>query len=127
MNKILIALAALIVVWLLTAGSAFADSAAIRTMAKITMSLNHFPSADDKDALQNILDSDESSEEEATIALALTNLQHRVTPADAERLEMIVDDPEADSSAQELARILIGIEHAASDEDKAALAVLAGT
>lgn len=126
MNKIRFALAGVIVMSLLAAGLAYADSAAIRTMARITMSLNHFPSDDDKASLKAIVDSDESSEEEAAIGLALSNMKHKVTEADAERLAAIVDDPASDASAQKLASILLKINHAASEEDKAVLATLAG-
>jgi len=125
MNKIRFALAGIVVTLLLATGLVFADSAAIRTMAKITMSLNHFPSDDDKAALKAIIDNNESSEEEAAIALALSNMQHKVTVTDAERLADIVDDPESDGSARELSGILLGVNHAPSDEDKAALAALA--
>lgn len=126
MNKIRIALAGIVVALLLVAGFAVADSVAIRTMAGITMNLNHFPSDDDKAALKAIIDSDETSEDEAVIAMALSNMQHKVTAADAERLTDIVDDPESNGSARELAGILLGVNHAPSDEDKAALAALAG-
>ena len=83
--------------WLLlglvaTGSLALADSDAIRSMARITMNLNHFPSDADKEALKSIVDSDDSSEEEASIAMALMNLQHKVGEADAERLADIVDD-----------------------------------
>lgn len=110
---------------LLAGGLSFADSAAIRTMAKITMGLNHFPSDDDKAALSDIIDSDESSDDEAAIALALTNMQHKVTEADAERLVEIVEDEASDASARTLAGILLGVNHTPSGEDKTALAALA--
>jgi hypothetical protein len=126
MNKFRSALAGVAATLLLTAGLAFADSAAIQTMARITMSLNHFPSDDDKVALKAIIDSDDSSEEEAAIAMALSNMQHKVTAADAERLADIVDDPESDGSARQLSGILLHVNHAPSDEDKVALAALAG-
>lgn len=126
MNKIRFTLAGVIALTMLTVGLAHAESDAIETMAKITMNLNHFPSDDDKAALEAIVDSDESSEEEAAIAMALTNLQHKVTEADAERLTAIVEDPESDASARELAGIVLKINHAASADDKAVLATLAG-
>lgn len=111
---------------LLTAGLAVADSAAVRTLAGITMNLNHFPSDEDKVALKAIIDSDDTSEEEAAIAMALFNMQHEVTEVDADRLADIVDDDASDATARKLAGVLLGIKHVPSDDDKAALAALAG-
>ncbi len=125
MRKIRIASVGFCVTLLLAGGIAFADSAAIRTMAKITMGLNHFPSDDDKAALNAIVDSDESSDDEAAIAMALANMQHKVTEADAERLVEIVEDEQSDASARQLAGILLRVNHAPSGEDKATLAALA--
>ncbi len=125
MGKIRFALMGFCVTLLFATGLAIADSAAIRTMAKITMSLNHFPSDDDKAALDAIIDSDESSDDEAAIAMALSNMQHKVTEDDAERLMEIVNDEQSDASARKLAGILLSINHMPSNEDKSALATLA--
>lgn len=125
MGKIRFALMGFCVTLLLGAGLAFADSAAIRTMAKITMSLNHYPSDDDKATLNAIIDGDESSDDEAAIAMALTNMQHKVTEDDAERLVEIVNDEQSSASARKLAGILLSINHMPSTEDKAVLATLA--
>ena len=119
-------LAAVAATLLVASGLTSADSAAIQTMARITMNLNHFPTDEDKAALGAIVESDESSEEEASIAMALSNMQHQVTEVDAERLTDIVDDDLSDAAARELARILLGINHSPTDADKAALASLAG-
>lgn len=122
MNTIRLALAGFVATLLLTSGIAIADSSAISAMAKITMNLNHFPSDDDKAALKAIIDSDESSEEEAAIAMALVNMKHKVTEEDAKRLADIIDDPQSDGSARQLAGILLRVNHTPSDEDKATLA-----
>jgi hypothetical protein len=120
-------LAGLVLALCLAAGAAQAESAAIRTMAGITMKLEHFPSDADKEKLTAIIDSDDSTEEEASIAMALVNLQHKVGEKDAERLADIVDDDMADPDARALAGILLGINHMASDADKQKLATIAGT
>jgi len=103
-----------------------ADGGAIPTMAKIAMNLQHFPSDQDKATLEGIIDSDDSTESEAAIAMALENLQHKVAKDDAERLADIVDDNTASAQARQLAGIVLRINHTASNEDKAALAALAG-
>lgn len=105
---------------------AAADTAAIQTLARITINLNHFPSDEEKVTLKGIIDSDTSSEDEASIAMALVDFQHKVTEDDAKRLEEVVGDGEADASARTLAGILLGINHRPSDDDKATLAALAG-
>jgi hypothetical protein len=113
-------------VLLLSASFVVADTEALRTLARITIDLNHYPSDEDKATLKTIIDSDDSSEEEAAIAMALSNMQHKVTAADAERLADIVADDLSDASARKLAGILLGIEHSPGEADKAALKALAG-
>jgi hypothetical protein len=126
MNKTLFAVLPIGVALLFISGLVVADNAATQTLARVTMNLNHFPSDEDKVALKAIIDSDDSSEEEAAIAMALVNMQHKVTEADADRLADIVGDDESDATARKLAGIVLGINHAPSDDDKAALAALAG-
>lgn len=125
MKRIILALVGTGLFALMFGGTALAGSEAISAMANITMNLNHFPSDDDKATLEAIVDSEDSSEEEASIAMALINMQHKVTEKDAERLKDIVDDDASDESARKLAGIVLGINHAASEQDKAALATLA--
>lgn len=117
-------LAGVSIALLLAAGVVAADSDAIKTLATITMNLNHYPSDEDKAMLSAIIDSDESSEEEAAIAMALSNMQHKVTEADAERLEDIVNDDMADASSRKLAGILLKINHKPGDDDRKVLATL---
>jgi len=117
----------LVTLCLAVAGVAFASSDAIRSMAAITMGLQHFPSDAEKEQLKAIVDSDDSTEEEASIAMALMNMKHQVAAGDAQRLHAIVEDDSADADAKTLAEILLGINHMPSDADKAKLAALAGS
>ena len=110
---------------LLAAGPAAADTGTIKILARIVLDLNHQPSEEDKAVLAAIVDSDDSSEEAATIAMALSNMQHQVTGADAERLADIVDDDLSDAPARKLAAILLDITGGPSDGDKVILAALA--
>lgn len=121
-----IVLAGITFALLLAAGVVAAESAAIKTMATITMNLNHYPSGDEKAVLKGIIDSDESTKEEAAIAMALSNMQHKVSDADAERLENIVNDDKAGASSRKLAGILLNINHKPGDDAKKVLAALAG-
>ena len=126
MNKFALVLTGIAISLLLSSGIVLADEAAIKTMARITMSLNHFPSDDDKAKLKGIIDSDDSSDEAADIALAISNMEHKVSEDDVERLEDIISDDRTGDDARALASILLRFNHAPSDEDKKTLAALAG-
>lgn len=125
MKKITLVLAGMGVTLLFATELVLADGGAIQTMARITLSLNHFPSDDDKAELQDIIDSDDSTEDEADIAMAIADIQHKVSKKDAARLADIINDDSAEAEARELAGIVLRINHSAGDKDKAALSALA--
>jgi hypothetical protein len=125
MKKSILVVASIGISLFCSAGVVQAEDGAIQTMARITESLNHFPSDDDKATLSAIVDSDESSEAEADIAMALANFEHKVPEADTERLKEVIDDDSTDADARKLASILLRTNHSPSDEDKTALAALA--
>lgn len=125
MKKFVLVLTGIGITMLSATGIVLAADSAIQTMARITMNLNHFPSDDDKAALQGIIDSDDSTDEEAEIAMAITNIEHKIAEKDNERLRDIVNDDNADADARQLAGIVLRINHSASDADKKALAELA--
>lgn len=124
MRKTGFAIATIGVASFLAAGFVAADTETIKALAQITMTLNHYPSDEDKAILKAIIESDDSSEEEAAIAMALANLEHQVRAVDAERLADIVDDDFSDDSARKLAGVLLNINHGPSDNDKVVLAAL---
>ncbi|MDH3334557.1 MAG: hypothetical protein OEM30_09195 [Gammaproteobacteria bacterium] len=126
MENIRFVLAGIGIALLLVAGSANADIATIQALVRITMDLDQHPTEEEKGILKAIIDSDDSSEEEAAIAMALSNMQGKVTGGDAERLQDIVDDDFSDDVARRLAGILLRIEHEPGDKDRVALAALAG-
>lgn len=125
MKRFALVLTSIGITLLASTGVALADEGAIQTMARITMSLHHFPSDQDKAVLQGIIDSDDATDEEADIAMVLADFQHKVLQQDTERLTDIINDDSTDPDARELASILLRINHAPNDEDKAALAALA--
>jgi hypothetical protein len=118
------ALAAIGFALFLVAEIVAADTATFRALAQITMKLNHYPTDEDKAILNAIIESDESLEEEAALAMALVNMEHKVKTADAERLADIAEDDFYDESVRKLASILLNINHSPSDEDKVVLAAL---
>jgi hypothetical protein len=124
MKKFALVLSGIGISLLFSSWVVLADDGAIQTMARITMSLNHFPSDGDKAELQGIIDSDDATEDEADIAMALVNFEHKVMDGDTERLADIVNDDSAGADVRKLASIVLHINHAPSDEDKAALAAL---
>ena len=126
MKKNVLVLTGIGITLLLSTGVVLAGDGAIPTMARITMSLNHFPSDGDKAELKGILDSDYASDEEADIAMALSNFEHKVVEKDTERLTDIIDDDSSAADARQLAGILLRVNHTPSDGDKVALAALAG-
>ena len=79
MKKIALLLAGIGITLLFAAETTLAASGAIQTMARITMNLTHFPSDEDKAKLQDIIDSDDSTEDEAAIAMVLADIQHKVS------------------------------------------------
>ena len=102
---------------LMISSLAFADSAATRTMADITMNLNHYPSDSEKQALAAIAKNDDSSESEIAVATALSNMKHQVTAGDKEKLNSIIGDDSNPADLRALASILISINHRPTESD----------
>lgn len=125
MKKFALGLAGIGITFLFSTGAVLAEDGAIQTMARIVMSLNHFPSDEDKAVMKGIIDSDDGTDEEADIAMVIAAFEHKVPDKDTERLTDIIDDDSADADARNLASILLRINHAPSNDDKAALAALA--
>jgi hypothetical protein len=88
------------------------------------MNLDLHPSDADKAVLAAIIESDDSSEEEVALAMALANMEQKVNAADAERLLDIVDDDLSDESARKLAAVLLRINQRPSDQDRLTLSAL---
>jgi hypothetical protein len=109
---------------LIFTGIAFADSTAIRTMADVTMNLNHFPSDSDKQKLSAISSSEDSSQSELAVATAIMNIEHHVTAADKETLNSIIGDESAPAGLRALAGILVNMNHRPSESDVAELATI---
>ncbi len=104
-------------VLLIISDLAFADTAAIRTMADITMNLNHFPSDSDKQMLAAITKSDDSSESEIAVATAISNIKHQVAAGDKEKLHSIIVDDSIPAELRAVASILISINHKPTKSD----------
>ena len=102
-----------------------ADDSAIGTMAKIMISLKHFPSDSDKQMLTAIGKSSDSSEAEIAVAAAIANIEHQATAADKEKLSAIVADESTPAELRNLASIILNTMHSPSASEIAKLEKIA--
>ncbi len=105
---------------------AYADTsdAALATMAKILISLQHFPTDTDKEALAEISSGD-SSDSVKTLAGAIAGISHKVGVADKAALDAIAADDNESVKVRELATIVVGLNHMPGADAKASLKALA--
>ncbi len=120
-----ISIAAVLSLVLLSAPFANANTDYIRSMARMAMSLDQPLSEADKASLDAIVDDLEATDEEATIALALSNYDQGVAPGDMDRLFEVVEDDLSEESARVLAGILLRLKQNPEADDAATLASLA--
>jgi hypothetical protein len=120
-----ISVAAILGLLLIAAPIASANTDTIRSLARMTMSLDKPLSEADKASLNAIVDSMDATDEEATIALALTQFDQTVAPDDVNRLYEIVEDDLSDESARALAGILLRLNQNPEADDAATLAEMA--
>ena len=92
--------------------------AMIIKMADIMINLEHFPTEDEKQKLQSILDSDSSTDQEKIIANSIMNIQHSPSAEDQDKLQLIIDNTTATSTVNTLARIVQSFSHGISKTDK---------
>jgi hypothetical protein len=104
-------------VLLISTNLVFAESAAVLTMADITMNLNHFPSDSDKEKLAAIISSDDSSESEVAVAAAILNIEHQVAAADKEKLNAIIGDDSTSAELRAVASVLVTVMHTPTQSD----------
>ena len=114
--------AALFTGLLTTASVAQADDAmAAKTIAGVLVSLNHFPSADDKAALAAIASDEANGMTVRALANAVAEIQHSATADGKAAMETIVASDMAGAQEKALAEIVLGINHVPSAEAKASL------
>lgn len=111
----------LLALGLAAAPLSLADGGAVKTMAKILVDLNHFPSDADKQKLEAIIEDDASNDNERTVASALLNMQHQVSGDDKAALEALAGDNTADKKLRSLAEVLANVNHAPNDAQKETL------
>lgn len=128
MNIKSVGLAALVSSFILLGASpamvSAATSDAVKTIAKIILTLNHHPSDGEKTQLKTIATS--GSEQEKVLAGAMINLEHKVTDGDKKALEKLKSDEYATAEIKDLAVIMLSLNHTPSDADKKKLSAIAG-
>ncbi|MDD9889252.1 MAG: hypothetical protein OXU66_16110 [Gammaproteobacteria bacterium] len=97
---------------------------ALKTIADIVSSLNHFPSDADKAALAEIQANDSLPQGVRDMANTVANISHSASDEGKEAMARIQANAGAPDSAKELAGIIANISHVASDDAKARLAEL---
>ena len=97
---------------------------AIKQIADIVASINHFPSDADKAALADIAGNDAFPEGLRGMATAVANISHAANAEGKEAMASIQANDQAPDRARALAGIIANLNHMPSDEAKATLAEL---
>ena len=92
--------------------------ATVIKIADIVMGFQHYASAEDQKHLQDIVDSDSSTEHEKVIATAIMNIQHQALAGDKQKLQEIIDSTTPTSTVNALATIVNAFSHGVSAADK---------
>ena len=98
--------------------------AALKTIADIVSSLNHFPSDADKAALAEIEANDALPQGVRDMANTVANISHSASDEGKEAMARIQANANAPDRAKELAGIIASVSHVPSDDAKARLAEL---
>ncbi|MEO8484098.1 MAG: hypothetical protein ABI634_17940 [Acidobacteriota bacterium] len=100
-------------------------SKAVKTIAGILMTINHFPNDDQKKTLTALAAESTTTAQEKVLIQAINGMQHSINAADKPKVEEIVKDPKAPEGVKTIATILDKFLHTAAAPDKEALKKLA--
>ena len=101
-----------------------ANAAAVKEVADIVASLNHFPSDDDLATLDAIIANSALAQGIRDMANAVASIEHSATEEGRGAMESIQANAQAPERAKVLAGIIANISHTASADDKMKLADL---
>lgn len=110
----------IVLLLLLLPGFAVAGDAS-SVMASILIELNHFPSAEDKAALAKIVESDEASADEKSLAQIITRIAHQPGSEDKVELKKMLDSQETSDAVKIIAKAILNMNHRPQTEDIEAL------
>ncbi len=122
--KTLIAIVAFSLFSHFAAAQSDADSAAMKQIAAIVATLNHFPNDDDFATLDAIIANSDVSSEVRMMADTVANIEHSANEEGKGAMEAIAGDSSASEQARSLAEIIGNLNHMASDSAKEQLAQL---
>jgi hypothetical protein len=124
MRKLISVLSAFLILGMTANIAGAAETKAVQAMAGVLTSIQHVPSATDKQILGQIVEDKTTTADERTVAKALLNVQHKVAAGDKAGLEAIVADAKASGGVKTLAGIILSMNHFPSADDKTKLAAL---
>lgn len=114
------------VVLLITGQPASADTSVVPTLAGILLTMQHFPSDEQKATLEGIAANEQVDQDLRIIAGAIGNIAHQVPDEERAVLQAIVDDPSASEGAKTLASAALEFKHQLPADARAALTALSG-
>ena len=120
-RKLCVVAVLLMIVSFVTSPLAAQQSKAVQGMAKILLTMNHFPSDAEKATLKQLADDKATTAQERVLLQALAGIQHTLGAGDKAKVEALVKDPAASDGVKTIAGILAKFNHMATDADKAAL------
>lgn len=97
---------------------------ALREIAQIVASINHFPSAENKAALSAIEGNQSYPQGIRMLAATVANISHSANAEGKQSMVMLQGSERAPEPVKSLAEIIARFNHMASDQDKAALLAL---
>ena len=100
------------------------DSAAMKQIAAVIVTLDHFPTDEDFVTLDEIMSNGEVSAEVQLMAETVANIEHSANEEGKEAMTIIAGDSNASEQAKGLAGIIANVNHAASDSAKEQIAIL---
>ena len=121
LRKLCVVPVLLMIISLIASPLAAQQSKAVQTMAKVLLTMNHFPSDAEKQTLKQIADDKATTAQERVLISALAGIQHTLGAGDKAKVEALVKDPAASDGVKTIAGILAKFNHMATDADKAAL------
>lgn len=100
------------------------NAAALKLIADIVVSLNHFPSNDDLETLDQIIANSGLTQGVRAMANAVASIEHVANEEGRGEMEVIQNNAQAPDRTKALAGIIESFSHGASDDAKAQLAQL---
>lgn len=101
------------------------ESKAVKTVAGILMTVNHFPNDEQKKTLTALSAETGTTAQEKVLIQAVLGMQHSVAEADKAKVQAVLKDQAASAGAKSIAEILDRFLHTANAADKETLKKLA--